>query len=34
VLESQKAFMKRVVGFQMKFQVDPDLAYKHFFGNA
>jgi TRAP-type mannitol/chloroaromatic compound transport system substrate-binding protein len=34
VLESQKAFMKRVVGFQLKFQVEPDLAYAHFFGKA
>jgi TRAP-type mannitol/chloroaromatic compound transport system substrate-binding protein len=34
VLESQKAFMKRVVDYQMKFVVDPDLAYRHFFGKA
>jgi TRAP-type mannitol/chloroaromatic compound transport system substrate-binding protein len=34
VLESQRAFMKRVVGFQMKFQVKPDLAYAHFFGKS
>ena len=34
VLESQKAFMKRVVGYQMKFEVDPDIAYNHFFGKA
>lgn len=34
VLDSQKLFMKRVVDFQMKFVVDPDLAYKHFFGKA
>jgi TRAP-type mannitol/chloroaromatic compound transport system substrate-binding protein len=34
VLDSQKAFMKRVVGYRMKFEVDPDLAYRHFFGKA
>lgn len=34
VLESQKTFMKRVIGYRMKFEVDPDLAYRHFFGKA
>ncbi len=34
VVESQKKFMKRVVDYQMKFVVKPDLAYKHFFGKA
>ena len=34
VLDSQKAFMKRVIGYRMKFEVDPDLAYRHFFGKA
>ncbi len=34
VVESQKVFMKRVVDFQMKFIVQPDLAYKHFFTKA
>ncbi len=32
VLESQKAFMKRVVGYQVKFVVEPRQAYEHFFG--
>jgi TRAP-type mannitol/chloroaromatic compound transport system substrate-binding protein len=32
VLESQKAFMKRVVGYQVKFTVNPRQAYEHFFG--
>lgn len=32
VLESQKAFMKRVVGYQVKFIVDPRQAYEHVFG--
>jgi TRAP-type mannitol/chloroaromatic compound transport system substrate-binding protein len=34
VLESQKAFMKRVVGYQAKFLNDPRQAYEHFFGKA
>ncbi|MBI1394527.1 MAG: C4-dicarboxylate ABC transporter [Betaproteobacteria bacterium] len=34
VLESQKQFMKRVVGYQVKFTVSPKLAYQHFFGEA
>ncbi|HWQ38736.1 MAG TPA: TRAP transporter substrate-binding protein [Burkholderiales bacterium] len=34
VLESQKAFMKRVVGYQVKFIVDPRQAYEHFFGKV
>jgi TRAP-type mannitol/chloroaromatic compound transport system substrate-binding protein len=34
VLESQKAFMKRAVGYQVKFIVDPAQAYEHFFGKA
>jgi TRAP-type mannitol/chloroaromatic compound transport system substrate-binding protein len=32
VLESQKAFMQRVVGYQVKFIVPPRQAYEHFFG--
>ena len=34
VLDSQKAYMKRVVGYQIKFEVSPELAYQHFFGDA
>jgi TRAP-type mannitol/chloroaromatic compound transport system substrate-binding protein len=34
VLESQKAFMKRVVGYQVKFVVEPRQAYEHFFGKV
>jgi TRAP-type mannitol/chloroaromatic compound transport system substrate-binding protein len=34
VLDSQKAFMKRVVGYQTHFVVDPQQAYDHFFGKA
>jgi TRAP-type mannitol/chloroaromatic compound transport system substrate-binding protein len=34
VLESQKAFMKRAVGYQTLFIVDPQQAYDHFFGKA
>jgi TRAP-type mannitol/chloroaromatic compound transport system substrate-binding protein len=34
VLESQKKFMKRVVGYQVKFVVDPRQAYEHFFGRV
>jgi TRAP-type mannitol/chloroaromatic compound transport system substrate-binding protein len=32
VLESQKAFMKRAVAYQVKFIVPPRQAYEHFFG--
>ena len=34
VLDSQKEYMKRVVGYQIKFDVSPQLAYQHFFGEA
>ncbi len=34
VLESQKAYMKRVVGYQIKFDASPSMAYEHFFGKA
>ena len=34
VLDSQMAFMKRVVGYQTTFIVDPQQAYDHFFGKA
>jgi TRAP-type mannitol/chloroaromatic compound transport system substrate-binding protein len=34
VLESQKAYMKRVVGYQVKFEAPSELAYEHFFGKA
>jgi TRAP-type mannitol/chloroaromatic compound transport system substrate-binding protein len=34
VLDSQMAFMKRVVGYQTSFVVDPQQAYDHFFGKA
>ena len=34
VLDSQKAYMKRVVGYQIKFEAPADLAYEHFFGKA
>jgi TRAP-type mannitol/chloroaromatic compound transport system substrate-binding protein len=34
VIESQKKFMKRVVEFQIKFIVDPELAHRHFFGKT
>jgi TRAP-type mannitol/chloroaromatic compound transport system substrate-binding protein len=34
VLDSQKQFMKRVVGYQSLFVVDPQQAYDHFFGKA
>lgn len=34
VLESQKAFLKRTVGYQVKFNNDPRLAYEHFYGKA
>ena len=34
VLESQKAFMKRVVGYQVTFLNTPQQAYEHFFGKA
>jgi TRAP-type mannitol/chloroaromatic compound transport system substrate-binding protein len=34
VLESQKKFMKRVVGYQVKFVVEPRQAYEHFFGKV
>jgi hypothetical protein len=34
VLESQKAYMKRVVGYQVKFEAPSQLAYEHFFGKA
>jgi TRAP-type mannitol/chloroaromatic compound transport system substrate-binding protein len=32
VLESQKAFMQRVVAYQVKFIIPPRQAYEHFFG--
>ena len=34
VYESQRDFMKRVVGYQTNFIVDPQQAYDHFFGKA
>lgn len=34
VLESQKSYMKRVVGYQIKFEAPAQLAYEHFFGKA
>ncbi|MFN0041523.1 MAG: TRAP transporter substrate-binding protein [Burkholderiales bacterium] len=34
VLESQKAYMKRVVGYQIKFEASSQMAYEHFFGKA
>jgi TRAP-type mannitol/chloroaromatic compound transport system substrate-binding protein len=34
VLESQKNYMKRVVGYQIKFEAPSQLAYEHFFGKA
>jgi TRAP-type mannitol/chloroaromatic compound transport system substrate-binding protein len=34
VLASQKAFMKRAVGYQVKFIVDPRQAYEHVFGKV
>jgi len=34
VLASQKAFMKRAVGYQVKFIVDPRQAYEHTFGKV
>jgi TRAP-type mannitol/chloroaromatic compound transport system substrate-binding protein len=34
VLDSQKEYMKRVVGYQIRFEVSPQLAYEHFFGKA
>lgn len=34
VLESQKAYMQRVVGYQVKFEAPAELAYQHFFGKA
>jgi len=34
VYESQRAFMKRVVGYQTTFIVNPQQAYDHFFGKA
>ena len=34
VLDSQKQYMKRVVGYQLKFEAPTDLAYQHFFGQA
>lgn len=34
VLESQKAYMKRVVGYQIKFEAPQAPAYEHFFGKA
>jgi TRAP-type mannitol/chloroaromatic compound transport system substrate-binding protein len=34
VLESQRAFMKRAVGYQVKFANDPRQAYEHFFGTV
>jgi len=34
VLDSQKQYMKRVVGYQIKFEAPADLAYEHFFGKA
>jgi len=34
VLDSQKVFLKRVVGYQVKFNNDPRQAYEHFFGKA
>jgi TRAP-type mannitol/chloroaromatic compound transport system substrate-binding protein len=34
VLESQKAYMQRVVGYQVKFEAPQALAFEHFFGKA
>lgn len=34
VLDSQKAYMKRVVGYQIKFEAPQAPAYEHFFGKA
>jgi len=34
VLDSQRVFLKRVVGYQVKFNNDPRQAYEHFFGKA
>jgi TRAP-type mannitol/chloroaromatic compound transport system substrate-binding protein len=34
VLESQRGFLKRVVGYQVRFNNDPRQAYEHFFGKA
>jgi TRAP-type mannitol/chloroaromatic compound transport system substrate-binding protein len=32
VVESQKAFAKRVVGFDLEYEVPQEPAYNHFFG--
>ncbi|MFN3868181.1 MAG: TRAP transporter substrate-binding protein [Hyphomicrobiaceae bacterium] len=34
VIESQKAWAKRVVGFTQEYTVDPTIAYSHIFGKA
>lgn len=34
VLESQKTYMKRVVGYQIKFEASSSMAYEHFFGKV
>jgi len=34
VVASQKSFLKRVVGYQVKFNNDPRLPYEHFYGKA
>jgi len=34
VLDSQKKYMKRVVGYQLKFEAPTELAYEHFFGKT
>jgi TRAP-type mannitol/chloroaromatic compound transport system substrate-binding protein len=34
VLESQKAYMQRVVGYTIRFEAPSDMAYEHFFGKA
>ena len=34
VLESQKGYMKRVVGYQIKFEAPSAMAYEHFFGKT
>lgn len=34
VLDSQKGYMKRVVGYQIKFEAPQTMAYEHFFGKV
>jgi len=34
VIDSQKSWAQRIVGFRLQYEVDSRMAYDHFFGKA